>query len=384
MEGPGKGTHSWDKANDKYWDSVRSWSTVKKGLQLAIRAHNTYSSPILSFLSQLEPLPPHIVAGQSRITQRIAPGPYSWISLTDLYYAKDYGMNCELRSVEHTSWAAQIRVAFHDGSKFAARRNELAALLWDTDCGSRRANWKDWYKQCHYSVLFNTMAWASSRGINEHSLAATIEDMGWGKSDDPCILGTLHFKQFAQRAASYLIHRTMAPTHVYRIRHKLIRWQLPSVLGHASERVLTRLRSLSSIVAPRVIAATLRMIWNGWCTARRFQSQARCVFGCSASALDCVEQYPYCLQVRILADRKLRRQVFTLEQNLLAAPSMTEADIKCVVLLNYSIFTALIALDGKFRQRTDEEIQDILEHRLFECARGHPKTAKFLESIWAT
>ena len=56
------------------------------------------------------------------------------------------------------------------------------------------------------------------------------------------------------------------------------------------------LRCLSSVATPRVLSAQLRLWFNGWCTARRFQQLLGCRLGCFHGA-DSVEHYARCSRV---------------------------------------------------------------------------------------
>ena len=91
-----------------------------------------------------------------------------------------------------------------------------------------------------------------------------------------------------------------------RIRHRIQRWQFPDPIGHVARRALRRLKSAFSLVTPRVAAVLLRTLFNGWCTARRFQEEGVCILGCCGEARDSIEHYSRCpVQVRF-ATRYLR------------------------------------------------------------------------------
>ena len=64
----------------------------------------------------------------------------------------------------------------------------------------------------------------------------------------------------------------------------------------------------SPLVPPRVWAAVLRTLWNGWLTARRWPSGpmagATCIFGCAGSE-DSIEHYCVCREVAGFARRRL-------------------------------------------------------------------------------
>ena len=53
------------------------------------------------------------------------------------------------------------------------------------------------------------------------------------------------------------------------------------------------LKAISNGLPPRAWAAYFRLICNGWVTARRFQSNDRCLFG-SGSGHESIEHFAYC------------------------------------------------------------------------------------------
>ncbi|CAK0843105.1 unnamed protein product [Prorocentrum cordatum] len=67
-----------------------------------------------------------------------------------------------------------------------------------------------------------------------------------------------------------------------------------------ADRALATYPAVSRAVPPRVFAACLRSLWNGWITARRFQGHAACVFGC-AGGEDSIEHYSECRWVAAAA-----------------------------------------------------------------------------------
>ena len=68
------------------------------------------------------------------------------------------------------------------------------------------------------------------------------------------------------------------------------------------------LPAISKLAPPRVLAAILRTLWNGWITARRMQQQVprdrlHCCFGCHE--IDDIAHYAHCSVVGDFARRHL-------------------------------------------------------------------------------
>ena len=78
-----------------------------------------------------------------------------------------------------------------------------------------------------------------------------------------------------------------------RMRQRLEHWDLPLYPRLRASRAVGVLRRLSRLVPPRIVAAVLRTLWSGWCTARRFGRRADCLF-CKMQEGDYVEHVSIC------------------------------------------------------------------------------------------
>ena len=79
-------------------------------------------------------------------------------------------------------------------------------------------------------------------------------------------------------------------------RRRLDRWNTRTLPGSRVQRVERVLDAIASAVNPRVISAYIRLICNGWITARRFQRRSLCSFACGARE-DSIEHYAKCSAV---------------------------------------------------------------------------------------
>ena len=93
-----------------------------------------------------------------------------------------------------------------------------------------------------------------------------------------------------------------------RMQHRMQRWALPGGEQEAAARAVTTLQNLGPLVPPRVWAAVLRALWNGWVTARRWpegpMAGQTCIFGCQGQE-DSIEHYACCPIVAGFAWRRL-------------------------------------------------------------------------------
>ena len=84
--------------------------------------------------------------------------------------------------------------------------------------------------------------------------------------------------------------RILAYRHLRRL---LDRWNVHVLPGRRVARAIRHLRLLGCHCSPRVQAAYLRTIFNGWCTRRRFQGGGCCRLGCGSSE-DSIEHMAHC------------------------------------------------------------------------------------------
>lgn len=83
------------------------------------------------------------------------------------------------------------------------------------------------------------------------------------------------------------------------LRRRLERWPVPALPARRACRFMQNQECIRGMIPPRVMAAMIRTVMNGWCTTRRFQGhwrENRRRFGCDAGA-DAIEHYIYCRQV---------------------------------------------------------------------------------------
>ena len=89
------------------------------------------------------------------------------------------------------------------------------------------------------------------------------------------------------------------------MREKLSIWRVQLFPRLRATRALEVLKRLRRLVPPRVVAATLRTWFNGWCTARRFQGRDSCLFGCRLGE-DSVHHYLRCGRLQDFGTARLR------------------------------------------------------------------------------
>ena len=186
-----------------------------------------------------------------------------------------------------------------------------------------------------------------------------------------------------------MAHTCIKPNAEERVRRKMKRWfpHLKDPPGVLTRRVCARLQQLQVVSTPRVQAATWKLIWNGWCTARRFQQRRcqknTCKLGCSKTAEDSIEHYVHCPVVVKVAALRLRLYYLSLADFLLAFASMSKERIAKTVLLTYAVFRATNMYRHKSSKPSRQEAFDAVESYLRSASVGHRGCTEMLDSVWA-
>ncbi len=392
MTGPGKGDASWDKAMPKYKARATLWGSQALGLQHAAMTYNTFAVPVLSFLVQLEELPPSAASMEAAALRRAAPGPGSWASCEDLWYLRDnYGQTLNFRSLSVMSLAAKVRVAVYEPLRFKGlslqrRAYGLRNCLSSTEYFDRLAVWADWYRRAAVLVLTKAVNDFERMGFK---VAIARRELAGGAPEpwDEAIAASV--KRRFQGHISQKIHRLRRPDAEIRVRAKLVRWQLPGVAAHVARRVLRRMRQLHRLVAPRVCAAVFSLIWNRWTTARRFQKRSstvnRCVLGCDDGAEDSIEHYCHCAAVRQCASRflwiKSQGELRLMHLMLADDAPLEDEELVCRALLVYAAYRAtnFYRIHGTC---STEVAADAMAQFCKNAVDGHLQSARILDSRW--
>ena len=113
--GPNASDNSWKDPATKFIQRAHAWSDRQLGLHCTITCYNVFALPVLTYVAQLRPPPPHILSIEDTALLHIAPGPNNWISKTDLIWLQHLtGHPRSASSLTITCKAAQARVRVWD------------------------------------------------------------------------------------------------------------------------------------------------------------------------------------------------------------------------------------------------------------------------------
>ena len=146
-----------------------------------------------------------------------------------------------------------------------------------------------------------------------------------------------------QRTAYDLLLQSQPDNAVNRIRHKIERWKMPDPISLLARRALDRLQRAFTLAAPRVAVVLFGSYWNRWCTARRFQEEGTCVFGCLGLGKDSIEHYAICPIQTNFATNFLHippRHTSTLMSFFALDPNISDTLLTILMLNLYTCYTA--------------------------------------------
>ena len=274
MLGPEAGETGWNKATCKFEQRCRSWSTLRLGLQYDVRVYKVFCFSVLGFLWQLMPLPSNWDRLEQWALRKFAPGPGNWATPMDLFCLKAwYGSHFAFPSMRLTALAAKLRVFRLEDGDFLARK---ADLLEGIAFGEHRcAEWREWYWSCLSMVLCDSSQEASALGVSSRAVDTRIQSM------HPSATASVRRKLY-QKTAYAMLLPVQSDNPENRMRHKLTRWNLSDPIGIVTRRALRRLSNAFRLTTPRVAIVLFRSLWNGWCTARRFQERGAVFSGVRA------------------------------------------------------------------------------------------------------
>ena len=314
--GPGRGHHAYDKALAKYLDRAAMWGTAGGGLFATATPYSVYVASVISFLIQLDRLPPQWDGVEREALRRLVPGSTQWTDPSDLHNLAVMGFPRSFVNMRSRRLAAQFRVAHLEarssgGLRVQERARALRQALRTTDNLVVAVDWQEWFSRGFLLQLDATVAECAGLGIT----LRTVEDRVLSTAETPRVCHPLprrdadKLRRNFQKTVQLMLPRRTDAELERRLRHKFDRWRVDVWPRVRATNGLAFLRALRTRVPPRAWAAVWRALWNGWPTHRRTQGReglAGCLFCCSDEAPDSLEHYASCQRVHAVAGQCLR------------------------------------------------------------------------------
>lgn len=388
--GPGRRGDSWDKPVKKAHQRIGMWDWAKLGLFYSTQVWNIMIVSLFAFVSQLERPPPAVLAVETRLLRKAAPGVGGWCRQSELHrLSRAFGFPGEFRGIADSIEAIHLRVAVHEnaqhgGLQLRRRSAALQAARLHTTHPDREFRLRAWYENAHSDILLQSVRALRARGIT----TIAVEDAAAGTAVRPWTPAqAVQVRRGFQKAARRMALAGDTYDALAWHRRKLERWGFMD--RRQAARSLARLKELHSLVPPRVLAAAIGCMWNRWPTSRRKQRRGcQCLLGCGVGE-DSVEHYNGCRLTRLAARRWLGmefRVSLPMEHWMLVAPTCSEVEEVPgwwgrIALLQYAVQRVTnAARDGHRVRLAEVEILRALRQGLLEGARGHHKATTWLLS----
>ena len=391
--GPGRAHKAFEKPLAKYLDRAQWWGNTGCGLFLTTVAYTTYIASVLSFLVQLDDLPPSWDEKEREAFSRLVPGFSQWTSSDDLRRLRLLGFPRDFTDMRTRQFAAKVRVAHLEaagsgGLDVRRRAAALKDLRQKSDEVVLCAAWRDWLDRSFLLQLDNAVREAAARGITRDSVERRILGEAAARPISPQQAGQI--KRRFQAMVATMLQQNQPVCIESRIRHKLSRWRVAEFPRVRVERCMHFLQTLGPRVPPRVWAAAWRALWNGWPTNRRTQGREGlpgCLFACSDDAADSIEHYASCRALHPVAESELGLNWQPTPEARLAdflglshrrGDNPREAVLRALRLAAVYKVHCLCRHGGTSRGPAALEA---IRQAFRELVRGHPRAAQFYDAV---
>ena len=256
------------------------------GLLLTLKAFRVYVASVLMFVGQLEELPDNFKDSEARACRKLFPGPMDWITADGLRELKSLGFQDEMKDIVTTLIAAKARVVkFESGGDLnvRGRAEEMQRLTCSQDSTNlARLGWLSCWRNTSFLLNLNRARVRVGAIYMDNAL-----DTHWAE------------QQLWQKRIANMIYGQPKGLALIHLRKRLDHWKLALSPGLRVNRALRMLQLVSDVCQPRVWAATLRLLCNGWCTSSRFGGRGRCRMQCGCDE-DSIRHLAGCPVVRRL------------------------------------------------------------------------------------
>ena len=269
MIGPTADEARWETAAAKFWQRGMAARDCGGGFFLNVLHYSIYAMSVLGYLMQYAKLPKVIKSMESRLLQYYTHGPWNAIPSRHLMSLRDLGFPKEPGCLAEANSAAMYRAACAS-PVFAASAALVESQSSDPD-----------------ALIFpRHIPWMATTAIVQ--MCANHKEF------------SLRFPTFLSNPCSTLQARARIVLRDARsspwgelLRHRTARW-FGNCAPRAVELIRCNLTVACSILPPRVVFSTLRLINNGVSTARRYQETPRNCHLCGWVEGDCLEHYLHC------------------------------------------------------------------------------------------
>ena len=355
---------TWKTPIAKYTSRCANLLSCSGGLHVTTSLYNVFAVSVTSFCSQLYPLPAELLRAERHYVELLTRGPRHWLPARLAYHLDDVaGMPHHFRHLQFQGLAARARVALVSCQSARIAHEHIQRALY-AESSSIAGRFWSWAQTAAATSIHQAMT-------HPDILRALPRLRRLRQTDDIRV----------QRWIYNDMRKFHAPVLQDLLRLRWRRWEhlfrshvLPRVAVDRAARFITQLRGR---VPPCVTAAVLNTWFNGWCTARRFQTQGQpCRLLATHEGSDSLEHYACCSGAWESAARHLgiAAQPRTLSRFLGVAP--TAGDTPVLIALHVYIIRSMhnAVRSGELApSQTDEDCSARYRERLrFVCLLHRP------------
>lgn len=270
--------------------------------------------------------------------------------------------------------------------KIRQRHGALGKTMIDCENIGRILTWYSWFKGDIIADIFSNYGELKELRLWVSDILAYAAPF---KTDE----SVAHREKRTRKNFQRTVRRAISDAHSYdahsRVRHMLDRWYFKGHPKIVANRCCKMLTSPKSLVPPRVCAAVLRTLWNGWCIGRRFLKSGRCCFNCDSyrDSDDSIEHYSCCKIVTGFARLRLGMGPWCWSKGQFIVMGLDEAtrtddDPTIGALLFYSVYKAHNLL--RYRPLGQHEARfEIFSQFAKEGTFGHSNVFRCLDSVFS-
>ena len=338
-------------------------------------------------MRQLEEPPTRVMDSEAWALRRLAPGPGNWISAADLRHLKSFGIPFDFPSFFHLKLASRMRVLQYEPQiNWHALSDRLAEAL--STASVSRPGWRLWYETSHVRVVLGSKALVEGMGVSARLVRTLL--LGSPARFRTAAQAESHVRKSFQAAVVKQLLRADAYRHEHELRRRLQRWSIRCVPeGILARRAVNILQSSFDLVPNRVAVVFFRTLFNGWCTARRFQiADARCLFGCAygkqEGCYDSIEHYAHCSIVEAFATQVMHLPSDTVGGmlNFLSLDRGVADDTRTLqLLLLYAVYAATNCIRFASPSLRSQDVHEFLLQYVPQGASGCVSTQKVVNQF---
>jgi endonuclease/exonuclease/phosphatase family metal-dependent hydrolase len=378
--GPGAKQKSWETALSKFHSRLDTILRFEAGVWISCLLYRVFAFSTLAFVAQAQRIPEEALKAEKKAIFRILRGPRHWISLPAAFQIDVlFGMPSAFPSLQSVGLASKVRLVLSDFPDLKAQLQQFEdALLDNSDTIMACLGRGNWWDNSMPFVLRDALREAADLGIlGTFDKAEDITALSLPKKER-----NKHLQKAVVAMVSSRV-QLLSPETFFCMRFG--RWNdlLDGGASKAASQVPALLVQIKGKVPPAVLAAWMHTALNGWCTARRFQSQGRCRLSRDCHGDDSLEHYARCRHAWSCTKTRLKLAATprTMTRFLgLGAESAETAILLCVQ--QAAVYHAFNRLRAVGRRAAPGETQQLIEARIRTLGALCRPLGQILRRIW--